>query len=897
MNKTFRWTLDDYETKIGKKVSYSFEYSQYQITLTARLEKSDYKPFHIKATIDRDSENWKTRIKFKIINKENALETKKKKATFTNQEKKSKIIFDVPSSYFLHTSGYLNDGALEIDLTFEDEYSSDDDPFGSNIDPYDDIVYQSPNTTYSSNTTYWNTTYYKSQKNNSKEETGYVGLKNQGCTCYLNSFLQSMFHLPAFRRIVYSFHTTGNEDPETSIPLNLQRLFCQMQFSDEPCSTKSLTKSFGWGDSEAFEQHDIHEFCCVLLENIEKKLKGTELENSIAELFKGRFRSFIRCRNVNYESSRVEDFYDLQMTVKGCPNLEKSFESYVETEEFVGENQYKTDDYGLQDADMGTEFIEFPKILQLHLRRFDFDYNTLQQIKINDKFEFPKEIDLSPYLAKDSKGKPSVFELFGVLVHSGSAFAGHYYSFLRTKLDDQWYEFDDSDVTKTTEEKAINDNFGGEYQSITRNVWKREKSYSAYILIYVRKDAEHEVYTEIPNETVPKHLKDFFERSKEEKEHRKKLREEMKNQIPIELIDEDSIKVNTSKYENGFEVEDNKQIIYVEKTTKISELYNIISEKRQIPNENLILWKCKYSGVPTSVLPRNSTKIVSTFGYSLTLFIDNIPNFKQLEDDEINIWAKFFFPGKSYPLQYIGQFRIKSTSIISEIYEQINTKIGYPKDTSLISYIETTTYPKLINHSLTFDDESISTGSILIFQQTLGDELLTPNIEFYVNTKEDDHKNKEEEEIKDKGEYSNVPIINTNDNINPQMLSVKQFLSSRSELLEILVSDIHNLDTPLFFLRFPSSSTFTDVKCFIAKNANIDYSPENDSIELYKEDSEHPNKPSLNAMGLNDDIVIEKISKENDCLFLLSKEEKKKKKKVVNGYGYRTKEKALKIDN
>lgn len=37
----------------------------------------------------------------------------------------------------------------------------------------------------------------------SKKETGYVGLKNQGATCYMNSLLQTLFHIPYFRKVSF----------------------------------------------------------------------------------------------------------------------------------------------------------------------------------------------------------------------------------------------------------------------------------------------------------------------------------------------------------------------------------------------------------------------------------------------------------------------------------------------------------------------------------------------------------------------------------------------------------------------------------------------------------------------------------------------------------------------
>ena len=79
----------------------------------------------------------------------------------------------------------------------------------------------------------------------SKKLTGFVGLTNQGATCYMNSLLQTLYFTSELRKAVYCM-PTENDDPFKSVPYALQRVFYDLQFSEKSVGTKKLTRSFGY---------------------------------------------------------------------------------------------------------------------------------------------------------------------------------------------------------------------------------------------------------------------------------------------------------------------------------------------------------------------------------------------------------------------------------------------------------------------------------------------------------------------------------------------------------------------------------------------------------------------------------------------------------------------------
>ena len=77
-------------------------------------------------------------------------------------------------------------------------------------------------------------------------------------------------------------------------------------------------------------------------------MQGTKVEGTIGRLFEGHMHMFIECINVDYKSTRRESYMDLQLDVKGCKDIYSSFNKYCEVEVMDGQNQYQTDEHGMQ---------------------------------------------------------------------------------------------------------------------------------------------------------------------------------------------------------------------------------------------------------------------------------------------------------------------------------------------------------------------------------------------------------------------------------------------------------------------------------------------------------------------------------------------------------------------
>ncbi|KAF6765135.1 ubiquitin carboxyl-terminal hydrolase 5 [Ephemerocybe angulata] len=577
----------------------------------------------------------------------------------------------------------------------------------------------------------------------SKKETGCVGLKNQGATCYMNSLLQSLFCTRYFRKAVYQI-PTEHDHPTESVALALQRVFYHLQTSDQPVGTTELTKSFGWKSLDSFLQHDVQEFNRVLQDKLESKMKGTQAEGAIQKLFVGKMKSYIKCVNVDYESSRSEEFNDIQLNVKGMKNLYESFKDYVAVEMLDGENKYQAEGFGLQDAKKGIIFESFPPVLHLQLKRFEYDIQRDAMVKINDRHEFPFEIDLDEFLdpAAD-RSSPWVYRLFGVLVHSGDLHGGHYFALIKPDRESRWLKFDDDRVTPVTDKEVLEENYGGEslngiLPAYQRNQGRTIKRFTnAYMLVYIRESAIDEVLAPFTEEDTPAHLKRRLDEERVQLEAKKREREEQHLFLTAKVITDDTF----AKHE-GFDLAsfDEKNwppselpSFRVLKQETYSVFKNRIAQHFHLNDSQVRLWvlvnRQNKTVRPDTHIPESESTLtvevirnnMSARQSDLRLYLDIIPDPTKPDPppQSIMIFLKHFDTSKQ-SLLGAGKVCVLRSNKVGDLVPLINERMRWTPGTPLKLYEEIKPgMIELMKPKQSFAQSEIQDGDIICFQVDL----------------------------------------------------------------------------------------------------------------------------------------------------------------------------------
>jgi ubiquitin carboxyl-terminal hydrolase 9/24 len=353
---------------------------------------------------------------------------------------------------------------------------------------------------------------------NSKEksQSGLVGLKNLGSTCYMNSMLQQIFMIESFRKGILAAECPVKED---SMLYQLQYLFSSLQFTvRQYVNTKPFAgtiKDYEGNPINVNEQMDVDEFFNYFMDKLEGWLKDSPSKNLIKNHFGGMQVTELIGKDCTHRSERYEPFLTVSVEVKNKKSLLEGLESFVAGEMLEGENAYQCDHCEAKVRAIRRVCLKhLPNFLIFALRRFEFDFETMNRVKLNDFCEFPLEIDLEPYTQEGldraekekerDKGinKEAIprrfnddyyhYKLRGIVIHAGTADCGHYYSYIQDKMK-KWFEFNDVWVKDFDSADIPDECFGGEekfswssFLTNTQNVGIREKCGNAYLLFYER---------------------------------------------------------------------------------------------------------------------------------------------------------------------------------------------------------------------------------------------------------------------------------------------------------------------------------------------------------------------------------------------------------------------------
>ena len=325
----------------------------------------------------------------------------------------------------------------------------------------------------------------------------YVGLRNVGLTCYMNSTLQCLLHIPELNNFFLNVYLNQkdnfdsiNKAAETGGKLSkgyFDLLMLVIEKNLENRSSKSVTPNCFHNiignlnpQFSAYDANDSKDLLLFLIQSMHdelnyygnKKLKvvppcdqtipqkalefflevNNELNLSIfSYLFYGIFKSETEClechqKFYNFQYFQILSFPLYEFKSKKQFNLYQGFKNYIKTEHMRGDNQcFCQNCQKLTDSDVNTRIYYTPPYLIINL-----DYGKNKKYNPGE-INFGRSLDLTGFT--DEVCTKKNYQLVSISSHIGrSGVSGHYIAYCRNPFqrddDDIWYEFNDSSVTQ-----------------------------------------------------------------------------------------------------------------------------------------------------------------------------------------------------------------------------------------------------------------------------------------------------------------------------------------------------------------------------------------------------------------------------------------------------------------
>ncbi|XP_050971975.1 ubiquitin carboxyl-terminal hydrolase 47 [Labeo rohita] len=246
---------------------------------------------------------------------------------------------------------------------------------------------------------------------------------------------------PNFREAVVSYGAS-QDCGEENLLQQLKKLFKQL--SEAAATTEGITKSLGVRN--VFEQQDAVEYYRKIL-----KAAGTP----VTEVFEGKMSNIANCCKCGNKTKETSTFISILLSID--VGNDETYDVENGLKNFFKHSKLEEDDWMYCDicdqkteTETWSEIDEYPSVLTLHLKRFDFDYIQMR-FKKNECY-----LDVPPSL-HNGDNRPK-YDLYAVINHKGGYTGGHYDAIIRSYENDFWYRFDDYTVTRTSEALLKNSN-------------------------------------------------------------------------------------------------------------------------------------------------------------------------------------------------------------------------------------------------------------------------------------------------------------------------------------------------------------------------------------------------------------------------------------------------------
>ncbi|XP_069622172.1 ubiquitin carboxyl-terminal hydrolase 50 [Ranitomeya imitator] len=298
-----------------------------------------------------------------------------------------------------------------------------------------------------------------------RKRIGLTGLRNLGNTCYMNAVLQCLSCTTTLVEYFFSHQFETFVTREKKEMLNaFANLMADMWFGkDQYVSPEDflaviykLHPPFGKRTQQDAQELLIYTLN-ALHEDLTNKNKtgsgnagsssgigGNASESLITNLLQGVLRqntTCLVCENTSYKDD-IFTVLSLPLASQDETSIQECLKCFFQQVTLTSTNKIFCPFCKMkQNATVKVQIWKLPRILILHLKRFE--YKSHQKRKLKTSVDFPLDhLDLSPFLSSCDV-KQQKYKLYAVVNHFGELDIGHYTAFCKHPVTKEWNAFDD----------------------------------------------------------------------------------------------------------------------------------------------------------------------------------------------------------------------------------------------------------------------------------------------------------------------------------------------------------------------------------------------------------------------------------------------------------------------